>query len=182
MQLPVRKIAVAGLLGSVSVIMGYVFPVLGFIPVPTAAGSATLMHIPAILGGVTEGPVVGGFVGFVFGLLSFLRATNPAFADPLISIVPRVLIGVLAAYTFAGLRRTGITFRLAASAVVGTLVNTGLVLGLMVVRRYLAPGVAVGVGLLHGLPEIVVACVAVMAIGLGLARAGIIGKDGHNHA
>lgn len=101
-----RQIAVAGLLGALTVVLGFA-PVGGFIPVPTPAASATTMHIPTILAGVFEGPVVGGIVGFIFGLFSFYRAfsqANPVakmlFTDPLIAFVPRILIGVVAHYAY----------------------------------------------------------------------------------
>ena len=42
-----------------------------------------------------EGPLVGGSVGLIFGLFSFLRGGAALFSDPIIAILPRVLIGVL---------------------------------------------------------------------------------------
>lgn len=99
MKINTRQIVVAGLLGGLSYVMA-ITPWLGFIPVPTPAGSATTMHIPAILGGILEGPVVGAFVGFIFGLSSFLRSTTPLFKDPLIAFGPRILIGVMAYYAY----------------------------------------------------------------------------------
>ena len=176
MKLSVRKVAVAGVLGAVSLVLGYV-PALGLIPVPTPAGHATILHVPAILAGVAEGPVVGLLVGLIFGTISLLQATTPAFADPLIAILPRLFIGVFAAWTFMGLKRLPLSARLVVSAIVGTATNTILVLGMMVLRGFLAAKVAVGVGLLHGIPEAVVAAIVVLAVGAALARAGLIGRD-----
>lgn len=173
MKRTVRKLAVAGLLGAVSLVMGFV-PGLGFIPVPTPAQSATIMHVPAILAGIAEGPVVGLFVGFIFGLLSLLRATMPAFADPLVAVLPRLFIGVLAAYSFIGLRRFGLIAGLVGAGVVGTLTNTVLVLSMMVFRGYLPAPAAVTVGFLHGTPEVIVAAVICAAVGAALYRAGFI--------
>ena len=97
-----RQIAVAGLLGALTVVLGLV-PALGFIPVPTPAGHATTMHIPTILAGVVEGPAVGAAVGVIFGAFSFYRAQTEAnpiarlmFTDPLIAFVPRIFIGLVA--------------------------------------------------------------------------------------
>lgn len=101
----IRKMTVAGLLGALTVVLS--MTPLGFIPVPTPAGAATTMHIPVILAGILEGPIVGGMVGLVFGLMSFLRATLPLFKDPLIAIVPRVLIGVMAYYSYQAFRSKG---------------------------------------------------------------------------
>ena len=100
--LPVRKMAIVGVLGALSVILG--LTPLGFIPVgPTRA---TIMHIPVIIGAIMEGPVVGGLIGLIFGLSSmFQAATNPTpvsfvFLNPLVSILPRVLIGIVAHYIY----------------------------------------------------------------------------------
>ena len=91
--LSVRKIVIAGVLSAIAILLGWTR--LGFIPVPTAAGNATIMHVPAIVGGVLEGGVVGGIVGTIFGFFSFLQATVPMFKDPLVAVLPRIFIGVL---------------------------------------------------------------------------------------
>ena len=100
--LPVRKMAIVGVLGGLSVMLG--LTPLGFIPVgPTRA---TIMHIPVIIGAIMEGPMVGALIGLIFGLSSmFQAATNPTpvsfvFLDPLVSILPRVLIGIVAHYIY----------------------------------------------------------------------------------
>ncbi len=98
-RLTTRDIAVAGALGAVAVVLGLV-PGLGFIPAPTPAGSATTMHIPAIIAGILEGPVVGALVGAIFGIFSFTRDTTGIFKNPVIAFVPRVLIGVIAYLVF----------------------------------------------------------------------------------
>lgn len=72
MQLSTKEIVVAGMLGAISIVLGVTR--LGFIPVPTPAGNATIMHIPAILGAVLEGPVVGALIGLIFGIFSFFTA------------------------------------------------------------------------------------------------------------
>lgn len=173
MKVSTRKMAVAGLLGAVSIAMGLI-PGIGFIPVPTPAGAATIMHIPAIIGGVAEGPGVGLFVGFIFGLMSLLRATTPLFADPLVAILPRLFIGVSAYFAFVGLRRFGLTPGLIGAAVAGTLTNTVLVLTMLVLRGYIPAEVGVTLGLLHGTPEVVIGSIIVVAVGLGLSRAGYV--------
>ncbi|HHW03592.1 MAG TPA: ECF transporter S component [Thermoanaerobacterales bacterium] len=144
-----RTLTVAGLLGAVSVVLG--MTPLGFIPVPTAAGHATIMHVPAILGGVLEGPVVGALTGLIFGLYSFMQAGSALFADPLIAVLPRIFIGVVA-YGVYRLTKSD-----ALAAAFGTITNTAGVLGLAVLRGYLTGPVAWGVALTHGIPEIAVA-------------------------
>ncbi len=145
-NLSTRQIVVAGLLGALTVVLG-LSPVGGFIPVPTPAGSVTTMHIPTILAGILEGPVVGALVGFIFGLFSFWRAqtqANPVarmlFTDPLIAFVPRILIGVVAYYAYA--LSSGSTSRNIASiglgAVFGLTIHAGIV--------HAFPGLAATVG------------------------------------
>jgi uncharacterized membrane protein len=97
---------------------------LGFIPVPTPAGNAAILHVPAVIGGVMEGGVVGGLVGTLFGLFSFLQATVPMFKDPLVAVLPRIFIGATAWLAYAGLKRVNEYLALVVAAVVGTLTNT----------------------------------------------------------
>lgn len=163
MKLTTRKIVISGMLGAISIILGATG--LGLIPVPTPAGHATIMHVPAIIGGVLEGPVVGFFIGLIFGIFSFIRATNPIFADPLIAVIPRLFIGVGAYYIYILLKKYNISFALIISGAVGTIINTVLVLGLAVIRGYLPYKAALSVAFLHGIPEIIIAAVIVVIVG-----------------
>ncbi|MDR2370480.1 MAG: ECF transporter S component, partial [Treponema sp.] len=95
-SLGVRKIAVAGVLSAVIIVLGITR--LGFIPSPL--GAIVIMHVPVILGAVLEGPAVGLITGFLFGLFSLIQAAvaataplDAAFVNPLISIAPRLFIG-----------------------------------------------------------------------------------------
>ncbi len=108
-HLNVRKLAIIGVLGAISTVLG--MTPLGFIPVgPTRA---TIMHIPVIIGSIMEGPIVGGFVGLIFGLFSMFQAiTNPTpvsfvFLNPMVSLVPRVLIGIFSSYVYKFLSKMG---------------------------------------------------------------------------
>ena len=96
--LSTRSIALAGVLAAVTMVLGWTG--IGFIPVPTPAARATILHIPAILAGILEGPVAGLLVGGIFGIFSFALAVIPMFKDPLVAIVPRLLIGVAASYAY----------------------------------------------------------------------------------
>jgi uncharacterized membrane protein len=186
MRISVRTITLVGLLGAVSILLGST--PLGFIPAPTPAGSATIMHLPVILGAVAAGPLGGALVGLVFGLFSLFRATIPLFADPLVAVLPRILIGLVAAWVFPGalslaavlarqfprLDRLQLTIALAITAVIGSLTNTVGVLGMAVWRGYFAAGAALTVAVLQGLPEAVVAAIVLVPVGLALKRAGFI--------
>lgn len=168
MNLSIRKIVMSGILGAISILLGVTG--LGFIPVPTPAGHATIMHIPAILGGVLEGPVVGLLTGLIFGIFSFLRATSPLFTDPLVAIFPRLFIGVTAYFTFAATKRFNPILAYVLAGVVGTATNTILVLGMATIRGFLPGSVAVTVGITHGVPEIIVAAILVVVLCKGVER------------
>ena len=82
-----RQIVVAGIIGGIALFLG--FTRLGFIPVPIPLiGNATIMHIPAIVGGALEGPIVGLLAGAIFGIFSFLQADNPVFSTRLSPLRP----------------------------------------------------------------------------------------------
>ena len=128
-KLTARRIAMAGVLAAISILL-ILAPVGGFVPVPTPAGNATTLHIPAIIGGILQGWPVGGLIGLVFGLGSFLRAEIPLFKDPLVAILPRIFIGVTSYFAYRGLREarrewvTGFSVLLAALGLVEYLPGT----------------------------------------------------------
>ena len=124
------------------------------------------MHVPAILGGVLEGPVVGILIGSLFGLFSLLNADNPMFADPLVSIVPRLFIGLVAYLTFIGLKRISLYLAWIAAGLFGTLTNTILVLSMAIFRGYITVDVLVTI-IPQAIAEIVIAIVLTIAIARG---------------
>jgi len=160
--LTVRKIVVSGVLAAIAILLS--MTPIGYVPVPTAAGHATTMHIPAIIGGIMEGWVVGAIIGTIFGLTSFFRATIPMFKDPLVAIIPRIFIGITAALCYGGLKRLNEQLALIIAAAVGTLTNTVLVLTMATARGYLPPAVSVGIGITHGIPEVIVAAIITVAV------------------
>ncbi len=171
----VRTVVVSGVLAAIQLALGITG--IGFIPLPTGV-NATILHIPAILAGVMEGPVAGVAVGGIFGLFSFLRATTPLFQNPIIAFGPRLLIGVVAYLVYRALRPLNEAVALLAAGVLGTLTNTVLVLGLAVLLTgpngtpYLAPNVAWTVALTNGVPEAIVGGIITLAVGLAVRGAG----------
>ena len=105
--------------------------------------SATLIHIPVIVGAVLFGPVSGMILGLVWGVSCVIRAATMGvaldllFINPLVSVLPRVIVGLLAGLVFRGLvkclsSRPGSEIIAATvSGAVGTLTNTVLVLGML---------------------------------------------------
>ena len=139
-KLSTQNIVLIGVLSAISIVMG--LTPLGMIPLPTV--NATIMHIPVIIGAIMGGPVVGLFVGLIFGIFSMLKAmSNPGanllaftFINPLISVVPRIFIGLAAYYAYAGITRLiqspgGKTLGAVLAAGVGTVTNTAGVLGMI---------------------------------------------------
>ena len=128
------------------------------------------MHIPAILGGILEGPVVGLLIGLIFGIISFLKADNPLFADPLVAILPRLFIGVFAYFAYAAARRINRTLAAALGGAVGSATNTVLVLGMIVLRGYLPLAGALFIAVSHGIIELIIGTVITVILVLGLQR------------
>ena len=170
-SLDVRQIVIAGILGGIAIFLGATR--LGFIPVPNLAGNATILHVPVILGGALEGPVVGTIVGLIFGVFSFIQAEVPFFRNPLVSILPRLLIGVVAWAAFVGLKNVSIDLASAVSGVLGSLTNTVGVLGMAVLLGYL-PLAAVVPIVPQALVEAALAAVVTVVVvrGVMLVRSG----------
>ena len=175
-----RKLVVAGMLSAVTMVLG--LTPLGIIPIGPL--NATILHVPVIIGAVLEGPVVG----FVIGLFSLYRAAvggsvlAPLFLNPVVTILPRVLIGPVAYYVFRGIshltRKRALS--VGAAAVAGTLTNTIGVMGLIFIlyaQQYadLMGISSQGVGLailsasaVNGIPECILAAVVTVAVVLAV--------------
>lgn len=166
-----RRIVVAGVLGAIAIVLGYTQ--LGFIPVPNVSGRATIMHVPAIIGAVLEGPIVGILAGGIFGVFSMLQDTTGLFTNPLISVVPRLLIGLMAWLAYRSLARINVDLAAAVAGIVGTLTNTILVVGLLVAFG-LIPAAAVVSIIPQAIAEIVIAAVLTPLVvrGVNLVRSG----------
>ena len=170
-RLGVRQIVVAGILGGIAIFLGATQ--LGFIPVPNLSGNATIMHVPAILGGALEGPIVGVIAGGIFGIFSFVQAEVPFFRDPLVSILPRLFIGVVALIVFVSLRGWSVDLAAAAAGVLGSLSNTVGVVGMALLLGYL-PLAAVVPILPQAIAEAIIAAVVTVVVvrGVLLVRSG----------
>lgn len=130
-KLSTRQITVVGMLSAITIVMGLTG--LGFIPFPTI--KATIMHLPVIAGAIIEGPVVGAFVGLIFGLFSiYQNMTAPtvlsfALLNPLVSVLPRILIGITSYYAYRLVRSKSMPFKIGIGAFVGSFTNTLGVMG-----------------------------------------------------
>lgn len=111
-----RRLVITAVLIAISIVLSIPlnmgpFISLGFISFGTIA--ITIMIVPAIIGAVLEGPVVGAIVGGAFGLFSlFLASQQPAgspnaiFVDPIISVLPRLFIGPAAWAVYQWFKQT----------------------------------------------------------------------------
>lgn len=182
--LGVRQITTAGMLSAISIILGLTG--YGFVPLPLA--KATIMHVPVIIGAVLEGPKVGILIGFMFGAFSLIQnIISPnllsfAFLNPLVSVLPRALIGLTAYYTYRLVKSKNENLRIAAAAAVGSMTNTAGVLGMIYVlyaAQYAeAKGIAVslaaktifGVAYMNGIAEAIVAVIITAAVVLSVKK------------
>lgn len=111
---------------------------LGAVPVGTV--SATITHIPTIITGIILGPVAGLIMGTALGIVSLVHALtrpvtvlDPLFVNPLISVLPRMFIGIASYYAYVLLTKLfkkqliGQFISTLIAGAVGSLINTGLV-------------------------------------------------------
>ncbi|MDQ3865070.1 MAG: ECF transporter S component [Actinomycetota bacterium] len=170
-SLDARRIVIAGILGGIAIFLGATQ--LGFIPVPNVSGRATIMHIPAIVGGALEGPVVGALAGFIFGIFSWLDPIVPPLRNPLVSILPRIPIGIVAWFVFVSVRRTSVDLASVLAGLLGSFTNTVGVVGMAVLLGYFPLAVFLVV-LPQAIAEAVLAAVVTLVVvrGVMLFRSG----------
>ena len=188
-KMSTQKLVIAAVLSAIIVIMGYT--PLGLIPLPTM--TATILHIPVAIGAILYGPQMGLILGTVMGLTTLSKAIlspvgplDPLFINPLVSVLPRALMGIITAYAFMALykvvKKTSISIGI--SAAVASLSNTVLTLGALgiiyakgikeilqqneIVASVLA--FLVGIAATSGVGEIIVTVLIVLPITLALRK------------
>jgi len=140
----VRDLAMLGMLSGIIILLAYT-PI-GLIPLGVI--SASTIHIPVIVGAILLGPKKGAALGAVMGVVSFIRAlTAPGWLDqlfrnPLVSILPRIFIGIAAYYMYVWVKNTykkdGAAYITA--SIIGSLTNTVLTLSMLVIAtRFMFP-------------------------------------------
>lgn len=186
----VRRIVISGALGAVSAIMA-ITP-LGYLPWFGGA-SLTIMHIPVIIAAVLEGPIAGTVVGLVFGVTSLIKAAtapvgplDPLFANPLVSILPRLFIGLAAWLAYKAFRGKMAPLAAGVAGAFGSIVNTILVLlalgltaskqlsGAFGIEAKALPAVLASLALTNGLVEAAAAALftsSVVSAWMGIANA-----------
>lgn len=136
----VLKLTQLAILSAIIILMTVV-PYLGYISYGWL--SITIIHIPVIIGAVVMGPGAGSALGAVWGITCTLKALlappspldGMIFRNPVVSIVPRILVGLVAGLIFACFRKSSKkSVRAVGSGVAalfGTIVNTALVMSLI---------------------------------------------------
>ena len=117
------ELVLTALFAAIIIIMA--FTPLGYIPLVVI--NATIIHIPVILGSLFCGPKKGGFLGFIFGLTSFIKntvmptsmsafvfspvlaasmvGTSGIFKSAFICFVPRILVGIIPYYIYLAVKK-----------------------------------------------------------------------------
>ena len=146
-------------------------PFLGNLPIGPL--SLTTLPVTVAVIAVLFGPVDGTLAGLLWGLLTFVRAcVYPSsalaplvFTNPVISVLPRLLVGLFAGWVFLLMKKTNrIGLAAALSGLVASLTNTLLVLG--------------GIYLFFNNSAKVAATYHVATGHLGVALAAVIGTNG----
>jgi uncharacterized membrane protein len=190
-----RSIDMVELALFMAIIIVLAYTPLGYIPLGVV--NATTIHIPVIIAGIVLGWKKGAWMGFVFGVTSFLNATaikpnitsflfSPLYPGGniwslVICFVPRILIGVVAYLVFKAALKLikNETVALALAGALGSMTNTVLVMGgayIFFAEPYAqAIGKSVGAVLAaiiaivvgNGIPEAV--CAGILTVGIGKA-------------
>jgi len=159
MKLQTKKVVLAGVLGAISVILS-VTPI-GLIPVPNLSGSATTMHIPAIVGGIIGGPAVGALVGIILAF-STMHLFFALGVNLVACFIPRIFIGVIAYYVWLGLKKNNVG--IVASSLAATFTNTIGVLGLAVAFGNFTWQQIVPIIALNGTLELIISAIVVLPL------------------
>lgn len=190
-------VAKIGIITAISAIMS--IPPFGTIKIPIFMVDATLGHLPTVIISILEGPLYGAICGLFLGIISMIRClTEPAglnllIWNPLISVLPRILIGITTAYSYRGLRalfskgaKSGDAVAVVVSAAIGSVTNTIGVLGMIFVIYYdkltemlaeseiiqKAGAFLLGIGVANGLCEMVLVAALALVLVKALRRAG----------
>ena len=130
-----RFLAKLSMLITLIVIM--TFTPLGHLPGVLAI---TIVHLPVIVGAILYGPKVGTILSLTMGLSSLTKSIiaptsplNEFFRNPLISVLPRLMIGISAYFIYKAVVKLtrNQTIGIALGALFGSLSNTVFTLGML---------------------------------------------------
>lgn len=189
-KLKTKDITTIGILSALSVVLG--LTPIGMLPVGVIR--ITTLHIPTIIAAVVGGPIVGGIVGLIFGIFSMVQnimapvAISFIFWNPIVSILPRFLIGFLCGHIYNFLKNKNIKniFAFGITGAIGALINTTGVLGLgyllfknrLFETFHIDPKIFMGtIAITNGPAEMIASAFIVIALGSALVSTNIISKN-----
>ncbi|WP_026884325.1 ECF transporter S component [Clostridium akagii] len=183
-KIGVRQLTIIGMLSGISIMLGITG--WGYIKLPLLP--VTVMHLPVIIGAIIEGPIVGICIGLIFGISSIIQNISTptllsfALINPLVSVLPRILIGITAYYSYKIIPINNKAIKVAVGAAVGSITNTIGVLGMIYIlylqqyaaRMKIKPWVArnglLTVAAVNGIPEAIAAVIITVPIVIGVQR------------
>ena len=121
----------------ITLIVIMTFTPLGHLPGVLAI---TIVHVPVIVGAILYGPKVGTMLSLTMGLASLTKSIvaptsplNEFFRNPLISVLPRLMIGITAYFVYKGVGKLtrNQTIGIALGALLGSISNTVFTLGML---------------------------------------------------
>ena len=189
----ITRLTITGMLSALILIM--VYTPIGLLRLPGTSIEITLITIPVLIGLLAEGPTVGAILALVFGAGTMLKGLvapatpfDPFFINPMVSVIPRLLIPIAAWATFNFVKallpknKQMISVAWSVSALVGSVTNTVCVLlALFLVYRTQINGILsnldleqyanaagkflfFGVALPNGIPEALATMILVPAV------------------
>lgn len=190
--LSIKEMTIVSVLGAIIFVMGWT-PI-GMIPL-TPVLSATIIHVPVIIGALVMGPKVGLMLGLIMGLTSLSRAwiapqspLNLIFMNPIISVLPRLFIGVVSYYVYQLMKKVlknNIT-NLTVASMLGSVTNTVLTLGVIYLMRngqtFVLEGMSSTVSqvllssiiVTNGIPEVIVTALITVPIVIAIKKVNYI--------
>ncbi|HEY8889283.1 MAG TPA: ECF transporter S component [Clostridium sp.] len=183
-RIKTSELTTIGMLSAICVVLGLTG--YGFIPLPGA--KATIMHIPVIIGSIVGGPMVGMTIGLIFGVFSIMQnITTPnilsfAFINPLVSVLPRILIGFTSYYVYKLSFGKHESLRIGLATIVGSITNTFGVLTMIyilyaakfAVSKGIDPSIAAktiyGIAIINGVPEAIIATIITIPVVLAIKK------------
>jgi uncharacterized membrane protein len=183
-RIKTNQLTTIGMLSAICVVLGLTG--YGFIPLPGA--KATIMHIPVIIGSILGGPMVGMTIGLIFGIFSIMQnimAPNLlsfAFINPLVSVLPRVLIGLTSYYVYKLNFTKNDSLKIGLATVIGSLTNTFGVLTMIYIlyaakfaaSKGIDPSIAAktiyGIAVINGVPEAIIATIITIPVILSIKK------------